>query len=175
MPGPIYLTGFMGSGKTTFGRLLAHALNYDFIDLDHLIEEEKKATISELFEKYGEKGFRELERQAIHKSAEFSKTIVATGGGAPCFFDNMDFMNNHGITIYLKLTPEDLAKRLLPANADRPLIAGKSSPELLKFIKEKLSERTPFYEKAKIVSKTSGLSPEETVKIVTSALNLPYT
>lgn len=170
MKQPIYLTGFMGSGKTTFGELLAKALDYEFTDLDHFIEQQQKATISELFDYHGEDGFRRMERKAIESTKDLSHHVIATGGGAPCFFDNMEIMNEYGTTIYLKLEPEDLVKRLLPGMDHRPLIAGKSEQELLSFIKTKLSERTPFYEKAKMIVDSGGLTPEDTVRIVLKAL-----
>jgi len=170
MKQPIYLIGFMGSGKTTFGKLLAKALDYDFTDLDHFIEQDQQATISELFEKTGEEGFRALEKRAIESTSHLKNHVIATGGGAPCFFDNMDIMNELGTTIYLKLEPETLVKRLMPGMNHRPLIAGKSQEELLSFIKAKLSDRSSFYEKAKLIVDSSSLSPEDTVRIVLKAL-----
>ena len=172
MAEPIYLTGFMGSGKTTFGRMLARALNRDFLDLDHLIENQKGASVSELFSKHGEDGFRALEHKALLSTQDMKNAIIATGGGAPCFQNNMDFMNRYGLTIYLKVSPEVLAKRLLPARDHRPLIAGKSESELLDFIRTKLSEREPWYNKAQIIADTSGLSPHDTLRIVIKALEL---
>jgi shikimate kinase len=166
----IYLTGFMGSGKTTFGKLLAQALHYEFTDLDHFIEKDQQARISELFEKSGEEGFRALEKRAIESTTHLTKHVIATGGGAPCFFDNMEVMNEHGTTIYLKLEPEALVKRLLPGMNHRPLIAGKSEQELLAFIESKLSERALFYEKSKLIVDCNGLTPEDTVRIVLTAL-----
>lgn len=172
MAKPIYLTGFMGSGKTTFGRMLANTLNRDFVDLDHYIEEQERATVPDLFTTLGEKGFRTLEQKALLSTKEMGNTIIATGGGAPCFFDNMAFMNRHGHTIYLKVTPEELSKRLLPARSHRPLIAGKSKSELLDYIRAKLSERAPYYNQAKIIADTTGLSPQDTLRIVIKALKL---
>ena len=172
MTRPIYLTGFMGSGKTTFGKLLARALDRNFIDLDHLIEKQEGASISQLFANHGEKEFRERERTALLSTTKYKNTVIATGGGTPCFFDNMSFMNNHGITIYLKVSEEDLVKRLRPAQSKRPLIAGKEESELRKIINIKLSERSPFYDKSQITVDTSDLSPTDTLRIVTKALKL---
>ena len=143
----IYLIGFMGSGKSTLGKVLARLLNYSFIDLDHYIEKKEGFIVAEIFSRYGEERFRELERLAIHETAQTGNTVVATGGGAPCFFDNMDFMNQQGITIYLKISPDNLCRRLASARAHRPLLAGKNEDELQAFIKEKLKERTPFIKK----------------------------
>ena len=170
MEQPIYLIGFMGSGKSTFGKLLAETLHYQFTDMDHFLEQEQKASISELFERYGETGFRELEKDALKQTTHHPRQVVATGGGAPCFFNNMELMNKQGITIYLKLQPEDLAKRLLPGMNHRPLIAGKSEAELLAFIKSKLSERSAYYEEAQITIDNSGLTPADTVRIALKAL-----
>jgi shikimate kinase len=166
MKTPIYLTGFMGSGKSTLGRLLASSLGLNFIDLDHFIKDTEKATIPELFEKLGESGFREVENRAIHQTSNMTNTVIATGGGAPCFFNNMAVMNQNGTTVYLQLSPESLVKRLLPGREHRPLIAGKSEPELLKFIRIKLKERTPFYEKSNIIADTNNLTPEDTVSAI---------
>ncbi len=162
----------MGSGKTTLGRLLSDALNRKFTDLDHFIEERENATVPELFKRYGEDRFRELERLAIHETAHLSDAIIATGGGAPCYFNNMDVMNQNGITIYLKLSPESLVDRLLPGREHRPLIKGKNETELLDYIRFKLAERELFYQKANIIADTDSLSPEETVKIIVKAMEL---
>ena len=169
---PIYLTGFMGSGKSTFGRLLARELDCRFLDLDKYIEEQEKMSISEIFAKYGEGRFREIERQAVHESTSFGKTVIATGGGVPCHFDNMEIMNRHGLTIYLKVSPDALADRLMPGREHRPLIAGKNKEEMLEFITSSLKQRRPYYEKSALTAETTGLSPEDSVRIVLEALNL---
>ena len=145
----IFLIGYMGSGKTTIGKLLAKKLGYSFIDMDHHIEEKQFKTISQIFKEKGEEEFRRLEQNCLHEVADFENVIISTGGGAPCFFDNMDYMNSHGLTIYLKLTAEELAVRLeLVGISKRPLLAGKSRDELRQFIAEGLQKREPFYEKA---------------------------
>jgi shikimate kinase len=169
---PIYLTGYMGSGKSTFGRLLARELNWGFIDLDKYIEEQEKMSISEIFARHGEEKFREIERQAVHESTSFGKTVIATGGGVPCHFDNMEIMNNHGFTIYLKVSPPALADRLMPGREQRPLIAGKNKEELLEFISGSLKQRAPYYEQSALTADTTGLSPEASVRIVLEALRI---
>jgi shikimate kinase len=166
----IYLIGFMGSGKSTLGRVLARMLDYSFIDLDHYIEQQERTTIPEIFAQKGEEAFRELERLAIHETANKGQTVVATGGGAPCFFDNMAFMNQHGITVYLHITPENLTRRLASAKTHRPLLADKTDAELYAFIQNKLAERKPYYQKAAIVADTDTLSPEETAHKIHRAL-----
>lgn len=168
----IYLIGFMGSGKTTLGKVLARLLNYAFIDLDHYIEEKEGTTVAEIFSRHGEERFRELERLAIHETAQKGNTVVATGGGAPCFFDNMDFMNQHGTTIYLEISTEHLSRRLAQARAHRPLLADKDEKDLHAFIKRSMKERTPFYRKANIAADTETLSPEETARNIVQAIRL---
>jgi shikimate kinase len=169
---PIYLTGYMGSGKSTFGRLLARELDCGFIDLDKYIEEQENMSISEIFARYGEEKFREIERQAVHESKNFGKTVIATGGGVPCYFNNMEIMNRHGFTIYLKVSPPALADRLMPGREHRPLIAGKNKEEMLEFISSSLKQRAPWYEKSALTADTTGLSPEASVRIVLEALQL---
>lgn len=145
----IFLIGYMGSGKTTIGKLLARKLNYSFVDMDTQIEKKQFKTVSQIFAEKGEEEFRRLEQKCLHEIAEFDKVIIATGGGAPCFFDNMEYMNSHGLTIYLKLSPTELAQRLeLIGGNKRPLLANRRGQELGLFIAEGLAKREPFYNKA---------------------------
>ena len=145
----IFLIGYMGSGKTTIGKLVAEKLGYSFVDMDTHIEEKHFNTISEIFAKVGEQQFRLLEQRCLHEVAEFDDVIISTGGGAPCFFDNMEYMNAHGVTIYLKLTAAELAERLeFIGVSKRPLLANRKVDELRRFIAEGLAKREPFYEKA---------------------------
>lgn len=146
--GRIFLTGYMGSGKSTLGRALAKASGMGFVDLDGFIEERTHRTVKEIFESWGEDGFRMMERKLLHEVAEFDDVVVACGGGTPCFFDNMDFMNSHGITVFLDVRMVRLVERLRTARAGRPLIAGKSHDELLNFVLAGLEKRLPFYRKA---------------------------
>lgn len=142
----------MGSGKTAMGRLLAKSLNLDFYDLDAWIEKKYHTTIACIFSEKGENHFREIEKNCLRETGTFENVVISTGGGAPCFFDNMEFMNENGITIYIKLTPEHLADRLLATrNGVRPLIAGKSAEELIQFINDNLEKRAKFYEQAKFI------------------------
>jgi len=145
----IFLIGYMGSGKTTIGKLVAEKLGYSFVDMDTHIEEKHFNTISEIFAKVGEQQFRLLEQRCLHEVAEFDDVIISTGGGAPCFFDNMEYMNAQGLTIYLKLTPTELAQRLETSHANkRPLIANRKGEELRQFIADGLAKREPFYSQA---------------------------
>ncbi|MDD4992174.1 MAG: shikimate kinase [Paludibacter sp.] len=145
----IFLIGYMGSGKTTIGKLVAAKLGYGFVDMDTHIENKLFKSVSQIFADKGEAEFRRLEQSCLHEVAEFDDVIIATGGGAPCFFDNMDYMNSHGLTVYLKLTAEELAERLEAIGGNkRPLLANRKGEELRQFIAEGLAGREPFYEKA---------------------------
>lgn len=144
----IFLTGYMGAGKTTLGKAFAHQLNISFIDLDWYIEERFHKTVRELFAERGENGFRELERNMLHEVAEFEDVVISTGGGAPCFFDNMEFMNRMGQTVFLEVHPDVLFRRLRVAKQQRPILQGKEDDELKAFIKEALEKRAPFYTQA---------------------------
>lgn len=148
----VFLIGFMGCGKSTLGRHLAQALGWDFIDLDNYFENKFKTTVSLFFAEFGEDGFRDAERSALYDLKSKTKAVVATGGGAPCFFDNIDFMNEHGVTIYMKTSPEVLAQRLSNSRNVRPLVKGKSGDELIRFIKEKLNSRETYYNKAQVIA-----------------------
>lgn len=148
---PVFLVGFMGCGKSYWGRHIAAALNYPFLDLDAFIETQTRQTIPALFQDFGETGFRERERQCLHQTADLPPGIIATGGGAPCFYDNMDWMNANGHTVYLQVPVPVLATRLLPERAARPLLQAVSPEDLEAFIEARLALRRPFYEKAQII------------------------
>ncbi|MBK0403304.1 shikimate kinase [Adhaeribacter sp. BT258] len=149
----IYLIGMPGAGKTTLGRNLAAQLGRTFLDLDEAIEEAAGKTIPQIFEEKGEAYFRELEAETL-KTVSFSaeKLVVATGGGTPCFHQNMAFMHAHGLTVYLKVSPEVLAERLLASDLSaRPLLKNKTKPLVMKYLRETLRERATFYEQAGII------------------------
>lgn len=132
-------------------------MGYGFIDLDAMIESETNKSITELFEA-GPAKFREIETHILHKTKTLSNYVIATGGGTPCFHDNMNWINQHGISIYIQLTPGSLFHRLLPSKSGRPLIAGKTDVELMEFIMETLKERERFYKKSKYVVKGEDLT-----------------
>ena len=129
----IFLTGYMGSGKSSTGKLLASQLDYNFIDLDKFIEKEYKMTIPEIFSSKGEKEFRAMEHNCLKKVVEKENTVVACGGGTPCYYGNMELMNNNGTTVYLKMSVDTLVNRLLHAKDKRPLILNKTEKELKEF------------------------------------------
>ena len=145
----IILIGYMGAGKTTIGKALSKELGIIFYDLDWYIESRMRKTVSEIFAERGEEGFRQIEYNMLHEVAEFEDVIISCGGGTPCFFDNMDYLNQQGQVVYLKADPEVLYKHLMMAKTERPLIKGKSHDELLTFIREQLEKREPFYSKAR--------------------------
>ena len=145
----IILVGYMGSGKTTVGKALSKETGMMFYDLDWYIESRMRKSVSQIFAERGEEGFRKIEYNMLHEVAEFEDVIISCGGGTPCFFDNMDYLNQQGDVVYLKATPETLYKHLLMAKIERPLLKGKSSEELIAYITEHLKERSPFYEKAR--------------------------
>ena len=144
----IFLTGYMGAGKTTLGKAFAHELGVPFIDLDWYIEERYHKSIRELFTERGEAAFRELERNMLHEVAEFEDVVISTGGGTPCFFDNMEYMNAQGQTVFLDVHPDILFRRLRVATQQRPILQGKTDEELHTFIREALEKRAPHYNKA---------------------------
>ncbi len=166
----IFLIGYMGAGKTTLGKAFARKLNVAFIDLDWYIEERFHKTVGELFAERGETGFRELERNILHEVAEFENVVISTGGGAPCFFDNMEFMNRAGKTVFLDVHPDVLFRRLRVAKQQRPILQGKEDDELKAFIVQALEKRAPFYTRAQYIFNADEL--EDRRQIDTSVRRL---
>ena len=155
----------MGAGKTTVGKALSKAMGLQFYDLDWYIESRMRKTVAQIFAERGEEGFRQIERNMLHEVAEFEDVILSCGGGTPCFFDNMDYMNGQGETIYLKADPEVLYKHLLMGKIERPLLKNKTPEQLIDFIKEQLEKREPFYTKAKHVLDVSLMDNYEKIQI----------
>ena len=145
----IFLIGYMGAGKTTLGKAFARSMGLTFIDLDWYIEERFHKTIRELFTERGEDAFRDLERRMLHEVGDFEDVVISVGGGTPCFFDNVDYMNSVGETVFLDVDIRVLFRRLKIAKQQRPLLDGKSDEELMQFIQEALQNRLPFYTRAK--------------------------
>ena len=162
----IFLIGYMGAGKTTLGRALAEALGVEFIDLDCHIEERFHKTISQIFAEKGEEEFRNIEKRMLHEVGEFENVIISTGGGTPCFFDNVEYMNTQGTTVFLDVPVERLFIRLSIARSKRPLIKEKNDEELRTFIAEQLQKRQPHYSKAMYTFKADRL--EDKTQITTS-------
>ena len=148
---PIYLIGYMAAGKTTVGRLLAEKLGWHFVDLDDAFAEIHRQTPAEYIREYGIEEFRRKEKYVVEDLAELpiDKVIYATGGGYPCWEDNMECLKELGTSIYLKWEPQHLAQRLMLTDlSTRPVLQGRTEEELLAFITPQLQAREPFYQKA---------------------------
>lgn len=147
----IFLIGFMGSGKSYTGKRLAARLGYPFYDLDALIEQETGRSIPEIFAEAGEEGFRQMERQVLQKTEAFERAVISCGGGTPCFFDNMPWMNARGVTVWLRPSLQVLYQRLRRKPHKRPLLAGlTSAQDWMQFLEAKLAERLPYYGQAQL-------------------------
>lgn len=164
----IFLIGFMGSGKTTLGRKLASRMGYEFIDLDHKLEQQVELSIAEYFQLFGEDAFRELESEVLKKTLYPDNAIISTGGGLPCYFDNMDWMKTNGKSVYIKLSPKILADRLEAGKEERPLLQDKHGDALIDFIEQKLDEREKFYSQASIIVDGLSLTAEKLEHVITA-------
>ena len=172
----IILIGFMGAGKTTVGKALAAELGVTFYDLDWYITMRYRRSVPEIFAERGEEGFRDLERRMLHEVAEFENVVISCGGGTPCFFDNMDYMNSLADTIYLKAEPEVLAMHLRMGKGKRPLIEGKTPEELEDYVRETVQARETYYSKAKhtvdVTLLDTSVKIQESVRIIRELLNV---
>ena len=166
----IILSGSMGAGKTTVGKALSKELGIPFYDLDWYIESRRRKTVPQIFAEVGEAGFREIERNMLHEVAEFEDVIISCGGGTPCFFDNMEYMNQQGKVVYLQASPEVLHGHLKMGKTERPLLKGKNDEELLAFIKEQLKQREPFYKQAQYHLNVDLMENYEKIKITVAQL-----
>ncbi|MDB5025792.1 MAG: shikimate kinase [Mucilaginibacter sp.] len=162
----IFLIGFMGSGKTTLGRKLAARMNCEFIDLDHKLEQQVELSIAEYFSFFGEDAFRKLESEVLKKTIYPDDVIVSTGGGLPCYFDNIDWMKANGKVVYIKLAPKILADRLESGKEERPLLQDKHDDDLVAFIEQRLAEREAFYSQATIIADGLSLTAEKLEQIL---------
>jgi shikimate kinase len=161
-----FLIGFMGSGKTHWGKIWSRVSGFTFVDLDEAIEKKEGKSIADIFEQKGEKYFRKIEAKALRSLAGLNNTIIACGGGTPCFFENMQWMNEHGMTIYLKTTGPQILERVLLEQEKRPLLKKMNPAELLFFIEQKLKERAPFYNAATQILATEHLSEQTFGKLL---------
>jgi len=159
----IILIGFMSSGKSSLGKQLAHKLNMDFIDIDEAFEERYKYSISDFFDRFGEEKFRELERNILQESLKNENAIIATGGGTACFYDNINLINEKGISIYLKLHPNSIFDRLIHTKKQRPLLKNLTQIELKEFINIQLIKREFYYNQAKIVVKAENIKTKNLI------------
>lgn len=167
----VFFIGYMGAGKTTLGKACARFMNLQFVDLDWYIEGRLHKTIQEIFAEKGEQGFREVEKMMLHEVGGFENVLIATGGGTPCYSDNMDYMNAVGNTVFLDVDVGILFKRLVIAKSKRPLLAGKTDDELKKLIVSALQQRMPSYRKAKYVFKANELDNREQIDEAVKRMN----
>ena len=166
----IILIGYMGAGKTTVGKALSKELGVSFYDLDWYIESRRRKTVPQIFAEVGEEGFRQIEHNMLHEVAEFEDVIISCGGGTPCFFDNIDYMNQQGQVVYLRCEPEVLRGHLLMGKTERPLLKGKTPEELLGFIQQQLQQREPYYTKAAYTLDVTLMDNYEKIKITVDKL-----
>lgn len=166
----IIIIGYMGSGKTTVGHALSQELGLPFYDLDWYIETRMHRTVKQIFDEKGEEGFRKIEHNLLHEVAEFEDVIISCGGGTPCFFDNIDYINRQGETVYLKCTTDVLYKHLKMGKTVRPLLLNKTPDEVKTFIEAQLKQREPFYAKAKHIVDVSLMDNKEKIKTTVDAI-----
>lgn len=138
----------MASGKSTFGRALADKTGWRFVDLDEEIERQSGRTVTDIIREDGESAFRALESGVLKQTSSMNQTVIACGGGTPCYRDNMEFMTLHGMTLWLVASPGRMAERIIEAGDTRPLVADKCPEELVTFITGHLRRRQPHYFKA---------------------------
>lgn len=168
----VFFVGYMGAGKTTLGKAFARELGLTFIDLDWYIEERYHKTVRQIFEERTEEGFRDLERKMLHEVGEFENVVISAGGGTPCFFDNMEYMNGQGQTVFLDVTPSVLFRRLRVARQQRPLLAKKTDEELMEFVGTALEKRMPHYRKARYVFAADELEDKQQIQHAVDKLKL---
>jgi shikimate kinase len=166
----IFLTGYMGAGKTTLGKVLSRKMKLSYIDTDHYIENRYHKKVSDIFATEGETRFREMEHRMLCEVSEFEDIVISTGGGLPCFYDNMEIMNRKGMTVYLDVSAEELAARLQASKTMRPVLQHRSGRELMDFIRENLDKRRPFYEQAQICLNADPMYTECDVKALAEKL-----
>lgn len=162
----IFLIGFMGSGKSVFGKKLATRLGLEFADLDTIIEDKYKMTIPAIFSQFDEKQFRKLETLTLNEFIDKDNFVLACGGGTPCFNENMTLINNAGLSIYIKLNEKTLTDRLIKSKTKRPLLLNISEAELTAKIITMLSQRESFYNKAKFIVDGINLKPEDVIELL---------
>lgn len=168
----LFLVGYMGCGKSSLGKKISKATDYEFIDMDSVIEQREGATVSDIFHYAGEEYFRRAERALIEELASAEgDMIISTGGGVPTWADNMDFMNRAGVCVYLRRTAQQIASRLSPhGRQKRPKLRGLNDEELIEFMTTNMAEREPFYSQAKYVVECAERSDAEIIDIILSYL-----
>jgi len=162
----IYLIGFMGSGKTTVGRVLARRLGFDFLDMDKEVEKLAGASTRNIFKTKGEDHFRELERDVLHATLSKENIVISTGGGTPCFFGNMEFIKQNGISVYLMLQPSTIVLRLENSKNPRPLVYELSGSDLRTYVESELERRKEFYHAADYIINAESVSIDQIVSFL---------
>ena len=165
----VYLTGYMYSGKTTMGHKLATRLGYQWTDLDQMLETTFHTTIPIFFKRYGEEAFRKIEQKLLHSTADLDNIVISTGGGTPCHFDNIEWMNRHGTSIYFDVTVETLLRRAAQSKKQRPILAGMTEEERSLYVRQQLSARLPYYQKAQIIFPADQPDIDQLVQLISSA------
>ncbi|MEJ6776035.1 MAG: shikimate kinase [Crocinitomicaceae bacterium] len=159
----VILIGFMGCGKSILGKKVAKQLNIPFIDSDTEIERLHNLSVGEIFGKFGESGFREMEADLVKSLGDKDDFVLATGGGMPCFNRNMELLSELGTTYYLDRSAKELANRLKNTKTQRPLLAGFNDNELIEFIEVKLKERNEFYKQSQVILNREDQTPEDII------------
>ena len=169
----LFLIGYMGCGKSTLGKRLAKRANFEFVDMDSLIEQREGAPVADIFHYAGEEYFRKTERAIIEEYGDAEGDyVISTGGGVPAWRDNMERMNVIGSTVYLRRTAQQIASRLSPhGRQKRPKLRGLNDEELVEFMTKNMAEREPFYSNATHIIECSSYSDEEIIEIILSKLN----
>lgn len=162
----IYLVGYMGAGKSTTSKRLANRLGWEAYDTDRLFEARFKISINDFFHKYDADLYRKLETQILHETLSLDHAVIATGGGTPCFNDNMEWMNQNGFTVFLKISSQSAIIRLSQSKVKRPLIYDRPAEEISEFILRNYAERLPFYEQAQLTVKGEDLDIDELVTLI---------
>ena len=160
----IYIVGYMGAGKTTAARRLAQRMGWEVVDTDALFEEKYKISVNDFFNKYDEPLYRKLESEVLKATESLDHVVVSPGGGTACFFDNMDWMNQHGLTVFLRISPQAAVDRVIHSRHKRPLVEGKSEEELTEFVNQHYASRLPFYEQANIIVKSEDLDLDALIR-----------
>ena len=156
----------MGAGKTTAAKRIANRLGWNVADTDDLFEEKYRISVCDFFHKYDEQLFRKLESEILKSTENMGNTVISTGGGLACFFDNMDWMKAHGLTVFMRISPEAAADRILHSKRKRPLTENKTEAELAEYIRHHYAERMPFYEQADITVKSEDFDLESLIKLI---------
>jgi len=165
----IYLVGYMGAGKTSAAKRLASRLNWKVVDTDDLFEEKYRISVDDFFQKYDEPLYRKLESEILKSTENLENTVISTGGGTACYFDNMDWMNLHGLTVFMRISPAAAVDRVLHSHHKRPLARGKSEKELTEYVNWHYASRMPFYEQARITVKSENLDIEHLLQLIYEA------